>query len=333
MKYNFLARIRFVYVVIFISFFLVITRLFSVQVIHNREYADKADRQYVMPSESMFDRGSLFFTKNDGSLVGAATTVTGFKITINPKEIKDLESTYASLASIYEIDKDNFFKKASKKDDPYEEIANRLTKEDADKIKALKISGVHVFKEKWRFYPGNDLASQTIGFVAYKDNDFLGRYGLEKQYNNLLSFSQEKLYVNFFAEIFSSLNKVFFNNPKKEGDLAISIEPVVESFVGKELNSAVEKWRAERGGVIVLNPRTGEIYSMASFPTFNINNFSKVSEVSTFSNPLIENVFEFGSVIKPFTMSEPTTIYQITDTKSGKFMNIAIRSCAIPPGF
>mgnify|MGYP001588610629 CR=1 FL=1 len=202
MKYNFLARIRFVYIVIFISFLFVIVRLFSVQVLHGRDYAEKADRQYVTPSENMFDRGSLFFTKKDGSLVGAATTVTGFKITINPKEIKDIESAYASLSSIYKIDKNDFFKKAGKKDDPYEEIANRLTKEDADKIQALKIPGVYVFKEKWRFYPGNDLASQTIGFVAYKDNDFLGRYGLERYYNNLLSFSQEKLYVNFLPRFF-----------------------------------------------------------------------------------------------------------------------------------
>ena len=85
--------------------------------------------------------------------------------------------------------------------------------------------------------------------------------------------------------------------------MVTSIEPVVETFVSRELGSAVEKWQAEKGGAIVINPKTGAIYSMASTPTFNINNFSKVEDVATFSNPLVENVFEFGSVVKPFTMS------------------------------
>ena len=303
MKYNFLLRIRLISGFIIVVFLLLIAKLFSVQVLHGKEYSERADRQYVTPVENLFDRGDIFFKKKDGSLVGAASTITGFKVAIVPKLIKDQEQAYLAISSVLtNIDKTDFLRKADKKDDPYEEIGNHLTKEQADKISSQKILGVSVFKEKWRFYPGGELASQTIGFVAYRDNDFLGRYGLERFYNGTLAFAPQKLYVNFFAEVFSTINKAFFDNGKKEGDIVSSIEPVVQGFAEKQIGDAVSKWDAMRGGVIIMNPKNGEIIAMASSPTFNLNNFRQ-SDVSVFSNSLVENVFEFGSVIKPLTMS------------------------------
>ena len=52
-----------------------------------------------------------------------------------------------------------------------------------------------------------------------------------------------------------------------------------------------------------MNPQDGSIYALSTKPDFDLNNFSKVTPTSTFSNPLVENVFEFGSVVKPLVMA------------------------------
>jgi len=303
MKYNFLLRIRIISVLIFVFSSFLITKLFFVQVIHHDEYSDAADRQYVTPSENIFERGSIFFKKKDGVAVNAATTITGFKVAINPKEINDSEAIFSKLANIINIDHNGFLKKSAKKTDPYEEVAFRLTKEDADKIKKLGIPGVYIYKEKWRFYPGNSLGSQSIGFVGYKDNDFSGRYGIERFYNNVLSRQNNKIYVNFFAEVFASISDSLFENPKKEGDIITTLEPSVQAYTEGELETAVKKWNAKSGGIIVINPKDGSIYAMASYPDFNPNELSSAGSVSDFANPIVENVYEFGSVIKPFTIT------------------------------
>src|SRR6185295_931190 len=109
---------------------------------------------------------------------------------------------FTDIARIVPLSHDEFTAKAGKVNDPYEEIATHITKEQADAISALKIPNVDIFKEKWRFYPGGDLASHALGLVAYKGDELGGRYGLERQYDQVLSRDKDSPYVNFFAEVF-----------------------------------------------------------------------------------------------------------------------------------
>ena len=106
------------------------------------------------------------------------------------------------ISSIIEINRDEFFIKANRKKDPYEEIANHLSKEKADAISKLNISGVSIFKEKWRFYPGGNMASHALGFLGYKGDELGGRYGLERSYDDVLSRDKDNPYINFLLKFF-----------------------------------------------------------------------------------------------------------------------------------
>lgn len=316
MKYSFLFRTRVIFFCITIFALILISKLFLVQVVNSDSYSEKADRQYSTPSSNIFERGTVYFERKDGQLVSAAMQTTGFKLTIIPNKIIDDETVYEQLSQITDINYEEFLAKTSKKDDPYEEIAFHLSKEQADAVSLLKIPGLSVYKEKWRFYPGNSLASQSLGFVAYKGDELGGRYGLERQYDNELSRNKNEPYVNFFAEVFSNISKTFFSDKSSEGNIVTTIEPSVQSFLEKILGDVKEKYQIDSIGGIIMNPQDGSIYALGSKPDFDLNNFSKVKDPSIFSNPLVENVFEFGSVVKPLIMAGALDAGVVTaDTK------------------
>jgi len=302
-NHSFIFRIRFFSSLVVIFAAVLVLKLFFLQIINADAYSQRADRQYVTPSSNIFDRGSIFFTTKDGQLVSAATVKSGFKIAIKPNKIKDASSTYDALNAIVLLDKDFFLEKVEKKDDPYEEISHRLTKREADEINSLGLAGVSLYKESWRFYPGSSLAANILGFVGWDKDRLRGRYGLERQYNGILSRNEDKPYVNFFAEVFSKIGYLFQDSSTKEGDIIISIEPSVQNFFESNLRNILDKWEAEFIGGVIIDPMDGSIYALAHLPTFDLNNFSKVEDHRLFSNPLVENVFEFGSIIKPLTMA------------------------------
>ncbi len=298
---SFQSRIRIIIACIFIVSAILLSRLFFVQVVHKNFYAERADKQYVTPSSNIFNRGSIFFSKKDGSFVTAGTVTSGFKLAMVPKDILNGESAYIKLNPYIEMDESTFLSKVSKKNDPYEEIATGLTKEQITEIENLSIKGISIFKDNWRFYPSNSLASHTIGFLAFKGDSLVGQYGLERYYNSTLSKPKNESYVNFFAEVFSNISDTITNTNR--GDIITTIEPSVQYSLESELLATLNKWNADQAGGIIMNPQTGEIYAMVGLPDFDLNNFKKVSDIGVYRNPIVENVFEFGSVIKPLVMA------------------------------
>lgn len=299
---NFRIHLLFSFFVLFAA--ALVARLYFVQIIHGEYYAERGENQYVTPSDNVFNRGSIFFTEKDGDLVSAATQRSGFALFINPGILKDPEHAYSQISKIIPLDRESYFIKARKKNDPYEEIARNIGREDTEAILSLALTGVGVRKDKWRFYPAGSSTAHVLGFVGFDGSDLSGRYGLERYYNDELMREDGGPAINFFAEVFLSLrDAVFQKDAEREGDLALTIEPFVQSFLEDELLSLHRKYSPRESGGIIMDPRSGAIYALSSLPTFDPNNYSSVPDQAVFTNPLIENVYEMGSIVKPLTMA------------------------------
>lgn len=295
-------RLLSLFVLLFAGF--LVTKLYFVQIVSGSNYEAKADHQYVA-GVNYFDRGLIYFTTKDADLVPGATTKTGFILYVNPIVLgkrSDIENIYTLINTITPIDKEDFLTKVHK-NDPYEELARRIPTEVAEKIQALKITGLSVAKERWRVYPGHSMAAHAVGLVGYRGDEFAGRYGLERFYEPILDRKGEGIFVNFFAEIFSNISKAVSQEQSLEGDIVTTIEPSVEAFLESEIKKVTLKYSSDFTGGIVINPQNGEIFAMALTPTFDPNSPQSEKDSLIFTNRLVEDRYEMGSIIKALTLS------------------------------
>ncbi len=298
------GRLRFLSIGLFAVAALLALRLYFVQVVHGSEFSLRAERQYVSASQELYDRGTIYFTRKDGTVLSAATLATGFTIAMSPKLVENPDAAYQALSAHVSLPYDAFMASALKKDDPYEVLARRVDEDAGRAIEALDIPGISVERERWRSYPGRTRAAQSIGFVAYDEDDSLaGRFGLERYYEDTLSRDSVGVFGNFFAELFANIdNAVTDARQAREGDLVTTIEPVVQEKLDQILAEVNARYGSRETGGIIMNPKTGEIYALDTAPSFDANDFAN-GDPTHFGNPLVEHRYEFGSIVKALTMA------------------------------
>lgn len=319
MRAQFRSRIRLVLAGLIVITLGIFLRLYFIQIVHGADYSLKADRQFSSGGSGLFDRGSIYFTRSDGTLISAATLSTGFLVAINPQLLGDPEAAYTAISAVapLAITHDVFIADAAKKSQVYIEVAHHLSSDEGQTLAAENIPGIQVLLERWPIYPGGDLAAQSIGIVSFgSSNTLTGQTGLEAQYDTTLSRSGDSLYSNFFAEIFSNVGNLLVNAKNaREGDIVTSIEPEVETRLLSDLTKVNAQYSSQATGGIIMDPKTGEIIALGSVPTFNPNDLSNV-DPSLLRNPLVENVYEFGSIMKSLTMASGLDAGVITPTST-----------------
>ncbi len=312
-----------------------ICTLYWLQVVNGDTYAKKAESQYVETGTKMLNRGSIFLTAKDGTKVQGATLKSGYKVYINPSVITDPKTVFEALSDYVDLDEAEYMKKATKSNDKYEELVSQVPEDKAISIKNLKILGLGVTKEIWRIYPGEGMLAHELGLLgeSASSSAVVGKYGLERSYENVLKRTKSTSGGYVFAQLFGDDESDKSGSEKnilesKEGDIITTIEPTVQKYLEKILEQTQNKWQPEIVGGVVIDPNNGEILAMSSLPSFNPNDTRSVKNVRVFSNPLIENAYEMGSIIKPLTMATaldfgavtPTSTYEDTGflTLSGK---------------
>ncbi len=306
MRAQFRSRIRAILALLIFAALCIIVRLYFIQIVNGDEYSQKADRQFASGGSGLFDRGSIYFSRKDGTLISAATLATGFLVAINPQTIQNPETAYAAVQAVVPdaITHDAFLAAAAKKNQVYVEIIHHLPDAQGKALADRNIPGVQVLRERWRQYPGGSLAAQSIGIVSYGSGDSrAGQTGLEATYDGTLARSGDALYKNFFAELFSNVGDLLVAaKDAREGDIVTTIEPEVQTRLEDDLAKVNEKYSSKETGGIIMDPATGAIIAIASYPSYDANVLTTV-DPALLGDPLVEHVHEFGSIMKPLTMT------------------------------
>ncbi|MDE2213409.1 MAG: penicillin-binding protein 2 [Patescibacteria group bacterium] len=309
---RFRARTRLLAAAFIVLALICIGRLYYVQVMEGAAYTAKADREFMTPSNPLFARGTIYMTTKDGAEIAAATTESGVSLALEPPLISDPEALFNTLNAITPLQKSTFLTDATRSDTQYVVVADHLSTSTGALIEAANATGTLVAEDAWRYYPGGSLAAETIGFVGYDGNTLNGRYGLERQYETTLERQGGDLYTNFFVELFAGVKNILSGN--EEGDIITTIEPNVQEELERELVLYDQEWHPQFDGGIIMDPQTGAIYAMAQTPTFDLNNYGAVTDQSLYSNLLVQNVYEMGSLIKSLTMAAGIDTGAVTAT-------------------
>ena len=275
-------RINLILVFVFLFGVLLLGRLFFIQVLHGDFYKALAQGLFNLDNETTGERGEIFFKNGEPLAINMEWPL----VFASPSEVKEKEETAERLATILAIEKPLLLEKL-KKDNLYEVLKKRLSEEEVQKIKELNLAGIYLGIERGRYYPQETLASQLVGFL---DANNKGRYGLEEYYDEILQA----------------------NRKTRGSDLILTIDLPIQFMAEKLLAEAKENLNIEAGEIIVLNPSSGELIALANFPSFDPNQYSKITDFDIFQNAATKKIFEPGSVFKPITFAAALEEEKIT---------------------
>jgi len=256
-------KLLFCMVLVFSMCMVVTARLFYIQYFKAEELQQKAYEQQTRDRLISADRGSIL----DRNGNGIAVTKSVNTVSVIHAQIEDEEKAARLLSSFLDMDYDTVLEKVSKKV-ALERIKTKVDTETAAKIRAADIKGVVVDEDIERFYPFSNMASQVIGFVG-RDNQ--GIIGLEAKYDHLLKGEQGKILTRTDVKGLEFGDAEIRVPPTDGFDLVTSIDITVQQYAEQTIKKAVEAKNAKSGTMIVMDPQDGEIYAMAIYPDFDLN--------------------------------------------------------------
>jgi len=291
---------------VFFVFFLsiaLIGRLALLQIVRHDSFVALAEAQQNVSEALPTDRGEISLS-DSGDPYPIAINRQYFLAYAVPSEVKNLSQAVRDVGSALGLDATILVEKLSKVDDPFEILKHRLSDEEADRIRALNMECIALLPETYRYYPGQNLAAQTIGFVGMSGSASGGQYGIEASFENELR-GQTGSVVNErdASGRWMSLSGKDFVAPERGANIVLTIKRVVQYEVEKILKDAIAEFHADSGTIIVMEPKTGSILALASYPSFDPNEYSKVDDSKVFLNPAVSFSYEPGSIMKPVSMA------------------------------
>lgn len=319
-------RFRVIRACYFIFVFLIIVRLFYWQIIKSDDLVALAEGQRVSSSEIIAPRGDILFS--DGSTL--ATSQPSYLVFAEPKVIKDKVDAASKLAQIFFSLDDHTGEDPQTQQSELKDLENSLLGKmsqdlywvslgrsvDADtkkQIESLQIDGIGFDQSYARFYPEGSSSAHLLGFVA---NDAYGNrtgyFGLEGYYNGELRGQNGVITQEKDAQGLPILiGKYLSQDPKPGKTLVLNIDRTVQYIVEQNLEQGMQKYGAKAASAIVMDPKTGAVLALASYPNYDPANVTQYPK-QYFTDQAIADSYEPGSTFKPLIMSAAFNEHLIT---------------------
>ena len=313
-------------------FIVLFFKLYSLQITRHEELQAKAVSQQTRSSVVTANRGTIY----DASGNILAISSTAETIFLSPKEMNDAlndtenpaawtkEMVASTLAKILDISEEGILKKMTRTDSMYEVLKYRVDEDIADQVRKFindnKVKGVYLSTDARRYYPYGDLAAQVIGFVG---TDYTGLFGLEAEYDKELQ-GKSGLVVTAKANQQNDLLYEYsqYFDPENGDELQVTLEATVQYYLEKGMSDMCDAYSPANGATgIIMDVRNGGILAMASFPNYDLNDFSTVTDKTLqermergelelgdaqqlqWRNKALNDTYEPGSTFKILTLS------------------------------
>ena len=315
-----------------VLFVILAVKLYKLQILQHEELQAKATDQQMRSTVVTASRGTIY-DHNGNVMAISATAETVF---LSPLEINEAQKDKENppkwtkeflakeLARILDVNEASILKHMGYVDSQYEVVKRRVDEDVANQIRELineyEIRGVYMSTDTKRYYPYSSLAAHVIGFVG---NDNVGLYGLEAKYEDQLE-GQTGLVVTAKAannrDMLSEYEQYFAE--KNGNDLVLTLDTSVQYYLEKNIAEMAQKYNAAEGATgVVLNAKTGAVLGMASYPTYDLNDYATVQndklkeaikekkvslgdmQLRQWRNKTLNDTYEPGSTFKILTLS------------------------------
>ena len=291
--------------------FFLIARLVYLMIFDAAYYQQKAKTLHEREREIKAARGEII--DRNGKVL--ATNKAVCTISVIHSQITDPERVIQVLADELGIEKE-MIRKRVEKVSSREKIKTNVEKETGDRIRAYELDGVKVDEDFKRYYPYGNLASKVLGFTG---GDNQGIIGLEVKYENYLKGVNGMILTTTDARGIELVDTLEDRVEPVSGDtLQVSLDYNIQEYAQQAAEKVMEEKQADAVVILILNPKTGEIYACVNAPEFDLNAPFTLPEGTDaalndeekqamlnqmWRNRSINDTYEPGSIFKVFTAS------------------------------
>ena len=286
------GRIAFIQILFVLGFLLLVARLIFLQIsqdvfldgqVLSRSYSEYS---LLAPRGRILDR--------DKNIL--AFDVISYSLGIDFSKFN--KESISTLSQILNTEEETILSSINNQDKGYREIVRNVSPKTKLELEEKGITGLYFKKNLRRSYPEKNTTAHVVGLT---DIDRNGIQGTELVFNNELEGEEGK----FIGIKGSGDTKIEGKRIEaiKGKDITLTIDTDFQSIAYHQLNKAIARYGAHSGSVVIVQPKTGEILSLVSYPSFDPSNRKNISDMSVFRNRASIDVFEPGSVLKPIAMS------------------------------
>ncbi|MGN6315757.1 peptidoglycan D,D-transpeptidase FtsI family protein [Trinickia sp.] len=310
-------RSKFVVFLLFMAFVALAGRAFWIQGPGNAFYQKQGESRYERTIELPATRGKVL----DRNGLVLATSLPVRAIWAIPESVpEDVDpAKIASLGKLLGMTQKELHLKLSG-DKTFVYVKRQVPIDVAEKVAALNIPGIYQREEYKRFYPEGEITAHLVGFTNIEDE---GQEGVELSDQKILSGTpgMRRVIKDRMGRIIEDVDEQVV--PHNGKDVELSIDSKIQYIAYSNLKAAVEKSKAKAGAAMVVDVRTGNVLALVNYPTYNPNDRSHLTG-EQLRNRILTDVFEPGSIMKPFTVSLALDLHRVTpntlvDTGNGHF--------------
>jgi len=276
----------------------IVARLVYIQIVHHAEYQKLAQQQQQQMVELQAPRGMIL----DRCGQRLAMSLPAESVVVDPLRIPDIGIASDIFSKILNLDAGELLARmqfAVESKNGFLWVKRKITREEAQRLRDLKLDWIEFRMESGRYYPNKSLAAHILGGVDFEGK---GNGGVEQFFNGQLKGHSGELRLTHDVQKRGFASTVA-RDPQPGQELKLTIDSRVQFVAEREVKKLVEEHHAKSGSIVVLDPKTGDVIAIANYPTYDPNDIPKKETMQARENLAVSAPFEPGSVYKVITLS------------------------------